>query len=107
MLIILNCINQVELAMKQHTATSLTPHEQREVRTLDQLVNRQKVRVVHVKSESPEVQARLLTLGLYPGVRVEVLRRAPLGDPLQVRSGSTLLSIRLHEARGIEVGLNS
>jgi len=63
----------------------------------------QKGQVINVNSKSLEVQGRLLTLGLYPGVQIEVLRRAPLGDPLQVRSGSTLLSIRLHEAEGIEV----
>ncbi len=63
----------------------------------------QKARVIKVSSKNPEVQGRLLTLGLYPGVQVEVLRRAPLGDPLQVRSGATLLSIRLYEAEGIEV----
>lgn len=71
--------------------------------TLDKLMNQQKGHVVSVKSKSLEVQGRLLTLGLYPGVQIEVLRRAPLGDPLQVRSGSTLLSIRLHEAQGIDV----
>lgn len=71
--------------------------------TLDKLMAQQKGQVINVNSKSLEVQGRLLTLGLYPGVQIEVLRRAPLGDPLQVRSGSTLLSIRLHEAEGIEV----
>jgi len=71
--------------------------------TLDKLMAQQKGQVINVNSKNLEVQGRLLTLGLYPGVQIEVLRRAPLGDPLQVRSGSTLLSIRLHEAEGIEV----
>ena len=71
--------------------------------TLDKLINHQKGHVTNVKSKNLEVQGRLLTLGLYPGVNIEVLRRAPLGDPLQVRSGSTLLSIRLHEAQEIDV----
>ena len=71
--------------------------------TLNTLTAKQKAHVVSVSSKNPEVQGRLLTLGLYPGVQIEVLRRAPLGDPLQVRSGATLLSIRLHEAEGIDV----
>lgn len=71
--------------------------------TLDKLIPRKKGQVLNVNSKNLEVQGRLLTLGLYPGVQIEVLRRAPLGDPLQVRAGSTLLSIRLHEAEGINV----
>lgn len=71
--------------------------------TLNKLALQQKGHVINVNSKSLEVQGRLLTLGLYPGVQIEVLRRAPLGDPLQVRSGSTLLSIRLHEAEEIDV----
>ena len=71
--------------------------------TLDKLIAQQKGHVINVNSKNSEVQGRLLTLGLYPGVQIEVLRRAPLGDPLQVRAGSTLLSIRLHEAEGIDV----
>ncbi len=89
--------------MKEHLAEVIQPHGLGKGQTLDQLTNHQKGRVVSVDSETLEAQGRLLTLGLYPGVRVEVLRRAPLGDPLQVRSGSTLLSIRLHEAQWIDV----
>ena len=75
--------------------------------TLDKLIAQQKGHVINVNSKNPEVQGRLLTLGLYPGVQIEILRRAPLGDPLQVRAGSTLLSIRLHEAEGIDVEVSA
>ena len=75
--------------------------------TLDKLIAQQKGHVINVNSKNSEVQGRLLTLGLYPGVQIEVLRRAPLGDPLQVRAGSTLLSIRLHEAEGIDVEVSA
>jgi len=77
----------------------------RMTKSLGKLLNNEKATVTKVQSENAEVQCRLLTLGLYPGVEVEVLRRAPMGDPLQVRSGTTLLSIRQHEAEGIEVVL--
>ena len=76
-----------------------------DVKNLGQLVFNQKAQIVSVQSKSLEVQCRLLTLGLYPGVIIEVLRRAPVGDPLQVRAGTTLLSIRQHEAEDIEVEL--
>ena len=73
--------------------------------SLAELPFKQRALVSSVSSDNAEVQCRLLTLGIYPGVSIEVLRRAPLGDPLQVRSGTTLLSIRQHEANGIKVQL--
>lgn len=39
-----------------------------------------------------------VALGLVPLARVTVLRTAPLGDPLQVKVGHSLLSIRKSEA---------
>ncbi|MFT5451456.1 MAG: ferrous iron transport protein A [Enterobacterales bacterium] len=73
--------------------------------TLASLAFKQKAMVSSVNSDNSEVLCRLLTLGIYPGVHIEVLRKAPLGDPLQIRSGTTLMSIRLHEATGINVEL--
>lgn len=46
---------------------------------------------------------RYLSMGLAPGAQVVVQRVAPLGCPLQVKVGSTLLSIRRHEALEVEV----
>lgn len=51
----------------------------------------------------PREQRRLLALGLRPGAMVEVLLKAPLGDPLEVRAGETYLLLRQAEARGILV----
>ncbi|PCJ45677.1 MAG: hypothetical protein COA74_15295 [Gammaproteobacteria bacterium] len=71
--------------------------------TLAELAFNQKAHVSSVNSDNSEVECRLLTLGIYPGVEIVVLRKAPLGDPLQIRAGTTLMSIRLHEATGIDV----
>lgn len=49
---------------------------------------------------------RLLELGLLPGSRVTVLRVAPLGDPVELESGGTHLSIRRREAQSIEVSVS-
>ncbi len=46
---------------------------------------------------------RLQSLGVVTGACAEVLRVAPLGDPLQVDIEGTLLSIRRRDARHIEV----
>ena len=49
------------------------------------------------------VRRRLLEMGLCPGVTLEVLRRAPLGDPLEVRVRGYLLSLRLDQATQVTV----
>ncbi|MFT5520115.1 MAG: ferrous iron transport protein A [Enterobacterales bacterium] len=85
------------------TATMKNDSEER--LTLAGLAFNQKALVSSVNSDNSEVLCRLLTLGIYPGVNIEVLRKAPLGDPLQIRSGTTLMSIRLIEASGINVEL--
>jgi Fe2+ transport system protein FeoA len=46
---------------------------------------------------------RLAELGLIPGTQVQLRRRAPLGDPIEIRLRGYALSIRLKEARKIEV----
>ena len=46
---------------------------------------------------------RLLELGLVPGTRVELLRVAPLGDPLELLVRGASLSIRKAEAGAIVV----
>jgi ferrous iron transport protein A len=90
--------------MNKSTVESLD-NENLNQQNLGGLQFNQSARILSVQSKNLDVQCRLLTLGLYPGVKIEVLRRAPMGDPLQVRSGTTLLSIRQHEAEGIIVEL--
>ena len=46
---------------------------------------------------------RLLELGLVPGTPVEVLRRAPLGDPIELRLRQVHLSIRRSDAAMVHV----
>jgi ferrous iron transport protein A len=46
---------------------------------------------------------RLLEMGLIEGAEVRVIRRAPLGDPLQIRVGDFDLTLRASEARLIDV----
>lgn len=46
---------------------------------------------------------RLMEMGLVEGAQVEVVRRAPLGDPLQVRLGDYELALRESDAELIDV----
>ena len=52
---------------------------------------------------SDEVSVRLLEMGLTPGVRVECLGVAPLGDPVELKIRGYRLSIRLSEAARVAV----
>ncbi|VUD67578.1 Fe(2+) transport protein A [Thalassocella blandensis] len=54
-------------------------------------------------TDGDESLSRLLSMGVVPGALALVLRRAPLGDPLQVRVEGTLLSIRKQDAHQIQV----
>lgn len=49
------------------------------------------------------LRRRLMDLGLVPGACVRVLRRAPLGDPLEVALKGCLLALRRDEAGEIGV----
>jgi ferrous iron transport protein A len=62
------------------------------------------VTIVRVGGERP-FRRRLMELGLLPGTRVEVVRVAPLGDPIELSARGCFLSIRKSEARLVDVTL--
>ena len=47
---------------------------------------------------------RLMDLGFYPGAEIEIVRNAPLVDPVELHLDGYHVSIRHDEARHIEVG---
>ncbi len=49
------------------------------------------------------IRHRLLSLGFMPDCQVDVIRRAPLGDPIQCRVANSCVTLRRSEARFIEV----
>ena len=57
--------------------------------------------------DNQEGMQRLLSLGIYPGVKLTLLRSAPLGDPLQIKVGQTLVSLRKCDAEIIEIALDT
>jgi ferrous iron transport protein A len=59
-------------------------------------------RVTGIRSGSP-LSFRLMEMGLIEGAEVEVVCRAPLGDPLQLRVGDYDLSLRSSDAAIIDV----
>jgi len=70
--------------------------------TLNNLPKVRPATIVGFSSGGPDV-SRFLSMGLVPGTAIQVLRVAPMGCPLQVKAGSTLLSIRRTEAESIQV----
>ncbi|MFT4860855.1 MAG: ferrous iron transport protein A [Pseudohongiellaceae bacterium] len=59
--------------------------------------------VIEISKEFSELRSRLFALGVIPGAIVEVLRIAPLGDPMQLKVGGSFISIRKSEATIISV----
>jgi ferrous iron transport protein A len=59
-----------------------------------------RVRAVH---GDDELTARLLEMGLIPGVEVTTIGRAPLGDPLEFELRGYRLSVRKSEAARVEL----
>ena len=50
-----------------------------------------------------EIRQRLMEMGLTKGAECELLRFAPMGDPIEVKVRGYHLSLRVAEAKGILV----
>ncbi len=59
--------------------------------------------VIQFLDDSDPFLFRLAELGFVPGETVEVLKRAPLGDPLEVKVMESSMCIRMEQARRIEM----
>ena len=67
--------------------------------TLDQLQVGSKGRIAGFSELETSFRRKLLALGLIPGAQVEVLRVAPMGDPIQVKLRGSTVSLRRSEAK--------
>ena len=75
------------------------------VLTLAGVAPRDRVRVTAVRPSNDPIYQRLLNLGVIRGRELEVVRRAPAGDPIEVRLMGCALSLRRNEADLVEVEL--
>lgn len=62
-------------------------------------------RVAEIGGEEGQ-RLRLMELGILPGTQVRFVRRAPMGDPLEVEVRGFHLSLRSSEAAGIGISLH-
>ena len=49
------------------------------------------------------LRLRLLDMGVIPRTKVTVTRRAPMGDPIELSIRGYRLSLRLEDAKSVEV----
>jgi ferrous iron transport protein A len=70
--------------------------------SLDKLRPGQSGRISALQGEDALMQ-RLMEMGLFEGEEVEVIRVAPLGDPIEIRLGDYFLSLRRSEAARVQI----
>jgi Fe2+ transport system protein FeoA len=70
--------------------------------SLDQLKPGQRGRIAALAGNDALSQ-RLMEMGLLEGEDVEVIRFAPLGDPIEIRVSGYCLSLRRSEASRLEI----
>ena len=70
--------------------------------TINELETGRSAEVVSVGGEGP-VRLHILGMGLIPGAKLKVVKRAPMGDPIELLVNGFSLSLRSSEAAWIEV----
>lgn len=70
--------------------------------TIDDLKIGQSGVISQVGGEGP-LRLRFLDMGLIPGTGVELVKIAPMGDPIQIRLRGYELTIRREDARQISL----
>ena len=86
-----------------HPNTNQTSHAPlRVLVSLDQLPVGAKAMISAVAGETA-LRRRLLEMGLGPGMVVKLIRRAPMGDPLEIQVRDYQLSLRGDQAKLISV----
>ncbi len=71
--------------------------------TLNNLTLGERATVQRITSTLSHVRQRLLEMGLVKGTSVELIRYAPMGDPIEVKVGGYRLSLRRLEAEAVIV----
>jgi Fe2+ transport system protein FeoA len=84
-------LNHIEMGFQEDSAM-----------TLDRLDLGQRAEVRAVTGHG-SMSVRLLEMGFVPGVEVALVKRAPLGDPLELRLRGYHVSLRRAEARRVEI----
>jgi len=63
--------------------------------------------IVNLHDVEPVMRKRLLNFGFLPQAKIELLRSAPMGDPLAIRCANSSIAIRKALASQITVELRA
>lgn len=89
-------------ALEWTTKWQIDIDEVHPLQTLSELVPAQRGRIYEVKGAGA-LRRRLLDMGIVPGAEIEVVRIAPLGDPVEYRVRGYRLSLRRSEAAHVVI----
>ena len=70
--------------------------------TLDELEIGESAVITQVGGEGV-LRYRLLDMGIIPKTKVTVVKRAPMGDPIELRLRGYTLTLRIEDAKKIEI----
>ena len=71
--------------------------------TLTTLVPGERGKIARLTTSASNVRQRLLEMGLTKGTHIEIVRYAPMGDPIEVKVKGYRLSLRREEAESVVV----
>ena len=63
-----------------------------------------KTALIELVAGQGALRQHILDMGVIPGVRVKVVKLAPMGDPMELQLHGYELTLRLDDAKNIEVG---
>lgn len=70
--------------------------------TLDSLAPGDRARILSLDGNEADME-RLMEMGVVEGTEIQVVRFAPLGDPMEIVARGTHFSLRRVEAQGVSV----
>ena len=70
--------------------------------TLNNLKVGEIAEVVKINSNNPALKRRIMDMGITKGVKIKIVKIAPLGDPVQIELRGYMLSIRKENLKLIE-----
>jgi ferrous iron transport protein A len=71
------------------------------MRNLSELQSGEMGIIAHISD--PNMACKIMSMGLTPGVKIQIVRIAPFGNTMYIKSGNLALAIRKVEAKSIEV----
>jgi ferrous iron transport protein A len=93
----------VDLPAIMQSSSSINPSESGQTQSLNNLNVGDHAIIDHLNESSANVRRRLLEMGLTRGTRIQIIRFAPLGDPIEIALRGYRLSLRREEAASIIV----